>query len=221
MLPDALLVNYKSLRFVFVAEPERARCASTSSRARRRWKSSTSCGSRTAPARRARAFRDLLKPTFEPARQRAIFSGQYPLSCGEKDLNVALLEPNDHVAGVMRQLWAESGGTWTGAVREGQAPPGARLLHTPRIAAARRDRARHQQVLQQHLARHLFLTLGAESAGPPGSAQKAVAAVKGWMAAKKMPAPELVMENGSGLSRTERISAATLPPCCRRPGAAR
>ena len=59
-------------------------------------------------------------------------------------------------------------------------------------------------------ARHLFLTLGAEGTGPPGSAQKALAAVKGWMTARKMPAPELVMENGSGLSRAERISAASL-----------
>ena len=64
-------------------------------------------------------------------------------------MNVALLAPNDQVAGVMRQLWTEMGGTWNGTVREGLVPPGARLLHTHESRAARRDRARHQQVLQQ------------------------------------------------------------------------
>jgi D-alanyl-D-alanine carboxypeptidase/D-alanyl-D-alanine-endopeptidase (penicillin-binding protein 4) len=60
------------------------------------------------------------------------------------------------------------------------------------------------------MARHLYLTLGAESAGPPATADKAAAAVKAWLARKAIPAPELVMENGSGLSRIERISAFNL-----------
>jgi D-alanyl-D-alanine carboxypeptidase/D-alanyl-D-alanine-endopeptidase (penicillin-binding protein 4) len=37
-----------------------------------------------------------------------------------------------------------------------------------------------------------------------------VAAVRNWIAGKKISAPELVMENGSGLSREERISAGSL-----------
>jgi len=41
-------------------------------------------------------------------------------------------------------------------------------------------------------------------------AQKALAVINGWIAAKKIRAPELVMENGSGLSRIERISAGNL-----------
>jgi len=60
------------------------------------------------------------------------------------------------------------------------------------------------------MARHLFLTLGAESAGAPGNAQKAILAIRAWLARKGLAAPELVMENGSGLSRIERLSAATL-----------
>jgi D-alanyl-D-alanine carboxypeptidase/D-alanyl-D-alanine-endopeptidase (penicillin-binding protein 4) len=34
--------------------------------------------------------------------------------------------------------------------------------------------------------------------------------VKAWLARKGLPTPELVMENGSGLSRVERISAGSL-----------
>jgi D-alanyl-D-alanine carboxypeptidase/D-alanyl-D-alanine-endopeptidase (penicillin-binding protein 4) len=60
------------------------------------------------------------------------------------------------------------------------------------------------------MARHLFLTLGAESGGAPGTVDKANAAVRAWLARKGLAAKELVMENGSGLSRIEQISAGTL-----------
>ena len=210
VLPDALLVNYKSLRFVFVPEPERAtvRVYAEPSPPALQMVNALKLSDGACPE--GQAFRDLLKPTYEPAKQRAIFVGQYPASCGEKDLNVALLEPNDQVAGLMRQLWVESGGAWSGGVREGSVPPGARLLHTldsPPLAEIVRDTNKFSNNI---MARHLFLTLGAESTGAPANTQKSVAAIRTWLAAKKIAAPELVMENGSGLSRVERISAGSL-----------
>ena len=152
----------------------------------------------------------MLKATFEPARQRALFSGQNPASCGEKDLNVALLEPNDHVAGMTRQLWTETGGTWTGAAREGQVPPGALLLHAMYSAPLAEIVRDTNKFSNNVMARHLYLTLGAETAGPPANGDEAAAAIRAWLARKGVAAPELVMENGSGLSRLERISAASL-----------
>ena len=57
----------------------------------------------------------MLSPTFEPGPPpRVSFDGRYPVACGEKDLNVALLPPDAHVAGVLGELWAEMGGAWTG-----------------------------------------------------------------------------------------------------------
>ncbi len=210
VLPDALLVNYKSLRFVFVAEPERAAVRIYAEPRPPALEIVNVLKLAEGACPEGSAFRELLKPTFEPARQRAIFSGQYPVSCGEKDLNVALLEPNDQVAGLLRQLWTESGGIWSGSVRDGPVPPGARLLHaleSPPLAEIVRDTNKFSNNI---MARHLFLTLGMENAAPPANAQKSVAAVRAWMASRKIAAPELVMENGSGLSRNERISAANL-----------
>ena len=60
------------------------------------------------------------------------------------------------------------------------------------------------------MARQLFLTLGADSAGAPAGSAKSSGAIKARLAQLGIAAPELAMENGSGLSRTERISAATL-----------
>jgi len=57
------------------------------------------------------------------------------------------------------------------------------------------------------MARQLFLTVGGEIAGPPARAEEAARVIREWLATKKIDAPEVVLENGSGLSRLERISA--------------
>ena len=210
VLPDALLVNYKSLRFAFLPDPERGAVRLYVEPRPPALEVVNVLKLSEGACPEGSAFREMLKPTFEPARQRAIFSGQYRASCGEKDLNVALLEPNDHVAGMLRQLWPEMGGAWSGAVREGQPPQGARLLHAMESAALAEIVRDTNKFSNNVMARHLYLTLGAENGGAPANGAKAFAAVKAWLAAKGIAAPELVMENGSGLSRIERISAANL-----------
>ena len=214
VLPDALLVNYRSLRFVFSADSERnaVRVYVEPRPPALEVVNVLKLSEGACPD--GSAFRELLKPTFEPARQRALFAGQFPASCGEKDLNVALLDANDQVGGTFRQLWAEMGGVWdksgSASVREGAVPPGARLFHSQEsapLAEIVRDTNKYSNNI---MARHLFLTLGAESGGAPGSPMKAALAIKSWLARKGLPAPELVMENGSGLSRIERISAGSL-----------
>jgi serine-type D-Ala-D-Ala carboxypeptidase/endopeptidase (penicillin-binding protein 4) len=60
------------------------------------------------------------------------------------------------------------------------------------------------------MARQLFLTLGAEGMGAPATADKTVGVIRQWLAGKGLSIPELVLENGSGLSRAERISAHSL-----------
>ena len=215
VLPDALLVNYKSLRFVFIPEPERGAVRVYAEPRPPALEIVNVLRLAEGACLEGSAFRDLLKASYEPARKRVVFSGQYRQSCGEKDMNVALLEPNDQVAGVLRELWAASGGVWkeTGngdGVREGKLPPDAKLLHvqeSPPLAEIVHDTNKFSNNI---MARHLFLTLGARNGGAPASAQAAAAAVRAWLAGKGIAAPELVMENGSGLSRAERISAGSL-----------
>ena len=210
VLPDALLVNYKSLRFAFAPDPERGAVRLYVEPRPPALDVVNVLKLAEGPCPEGSAFRELLRPTFEPARQRVIFAGRYPASCGEKDLNVALLEPNDHVGGMTRQLWSELGGAWTGTAREGALPQGARLLHAMDSATLAEIVRDTNKFSNNVMARHLYLTLGAESAAAPASGDKAASAIKAWIARKGIAAPELVMENGSGLSRIERISAANL-----------
>lgn len=212
VLPDALLINYKSLRFSFMPEPERGTVRiAVQPRPPTLELGNTLKLAGDGPCPEGRAFRDQLRPVFESApRPRASFSGTYPLSCGERDLHVALMTPNDYAAGVMRELWTETGGSWAGNARDGAMPAGARPFasaESPALSEIVRDINKFSNNV---MARQLFLTLGAESAGPPARTETSARAIRQWLAAKGIPATELVMENGSGLSRNERISASTL-----------
>lgn len=59
------------------------------------------------------------------------------------------------------------------------------------------------------MAQQLFLSIGAQfrTEADKDDAMAAQRVIRSWLARKGITAPHLVMENGSGLSRAERISA--------------
>jgi len=207
--PDALLVNFKSLRFVFAPAGDKVRVFAEPHFPGLE----VINGLRLAagPCPEGRAFRERIEAAFVAVPQpRAAFSGHYPAECGERELNVALYSPEDYVAGMIRHLWSEMGGTWTGSVRNGVVPPAAQLLHVHESQPLGEIVRDINKFSNNVMARQLYLTLGAHFGGPPASAESALRAVRQWLLLKNIPAPELVIENGSGLSRLERASAATL-----------
>jgi D-alanyl-D-alanine carboxypeptidase/D-alanyl-D-alanine-endopeptidase (penicillin-binding protein 4) len=110
----------------------------------------------------------------------------------------------------MRVLWSEIGGTWTGKVREGTPSPLAKLVYTHEsepLAELVRDINKFSNNV---MARQLYLTLAAELDGAPAQGPAAARAIAQWLTLKGISAPDLALENGSGLSRNERASAATL-----------
>ena len=60
------------------------------------------------------------------------------------------------------------------------------------------------------MARTILLSLGAERFGAPGTTSKGERAIKDWLEQKDLQFPELIIENGAGLSRQERISPKSL-----------
>src|SRR5207237_1591818 len=204
--PAALLVNFKSLRFTFIPQGDKGvRVFAEPQLPGLEIVNQLRLGDGSCPDGN-RAFRDLIQASFQSRPPRASFLGTYPLSCGERDLNIALHDPQDYVAAMIRQLWGEMGGTWSGSVRDGVVPPGARLVYVHESEPLGDIVRDINKFSNNVMARQLFLTLGAELGGPPARAAEAAQVIKQW-AAKKIAAPELVLENGSGLSRLERISA--------------
>jgi D-alanyl-D-alanine carboxypeptidase/D-alanyl-D-alanine-endopeptidase (penicillin-binding protein 4) len=203
---DALLVNYKAVRFFFlpgdaaqgvsvVPEPKLAQLEVASSVALR----DGACGD----------WRAGLKYELQQngAGARASFSGSMPASCGERVWNLAPLPNNQYVLGVFKSLWQELGGTLAGGVREGRAPAGAKpfaQFESPAAAEVLRDMNKFSNNV---MARQIFLTLSAETLKLPGRYDRSARAVKSWLEARNLDLPDLVIENGSGLSRADRISA--------------
>jgi D-alanyl-D-alanine carboxypeptidase/D-alanyl-D-alanine-endopeptidase (penicillin-binding protein 4) len=204
--PDALLLNFKALTLGFVPDLETrtVRVVATPMLAGMRLPGAVrgiegNCGDWR--ARLQADFSDPMTP---------VFRGAYALSCGEKTWPVSVLGHTQYFAAAFRELWESSGGIWTGKVHEGPVPADARriaLHESSGLAEVIRDINKFSNNV---MARQLFLTIGAEVSRQPGNAERAAQAVRGWLASRGIGMPELVLENGSGLSRKERISAASL-----------
>lgn len=203
--PDALLVSFKSVSFQFVPEPERGAVLVLAQPRPEPLEivsvlrlSGGPCGE----------WRDKVRPEFQTtSKLRALFTGEFPASCGERNWNVALLSHPEFAGGVFRQLWPELGGSLSGTVRDGTVPADAKLLYvheSPPLGEIVRDINKFSNNV---MARQLYLTLGAEASRAPARYSKSLAAVRAWLAQKGLEFPELAIENGSGLSRLDRISA--------------
>lgn len=147
-------------------------------------------------------WRERLEARFAPGQ--VILSGPFPASCGEKRWHLAGMPNSQLLYGVFARLWRELGGGFSGSVRDGMAPPGAMPLATsesPALGELVRDINKYSNNV---MARQLYLKLGA---GDTASAERAI---RDWLAKKGLGFPELVLENGAGLSRQERISAGHL-----------
>jgi D-alanyl-D-alanine carboxypeptidase/D-alanyl-D-alanine-endopeptidase (penicillin-binding protein 4) len=140
---------------------------------------------------------------------RLTFNGSYALDCGEGLRSFSVLGHRQYVGALFALLWRDLGGTFSGQVRDGATPEQARRLTTaksPSMSEVIRDINKYSNNV---MARQLFLTLGINNT-TPASTGSAAASVKQWLSLKGLAAPELVLENGSGLSRIERISARNL-----------
>jgi D-alanyl-D-alanine carboxypeptidase/D-alanyl-D-alanine-endopeptidase (penicillin-binding protein 4) len=135
------------------------------------------------------------------------FSGSYPAGCGEKYLDLSLLSHSSYTYHLFRQIWQQLGGTITGGFRLSVVSPVAVKL-TEHYSQPLADVIRRINKYSNNLmTRQLLLTIAAERVGLPGNEINGARAVQVWLAGKGMVFPELVIENGSGLSRIERISA--------------
>jgi len=204
--PHALLVNFQAVNFRFLPQPRQQRVQIIAD-----------------PLPAQLAIDNRVRLTSGPCRggargvgmqvaeragiQKMVFSGGYSTNCGEDDFYRVVAEPGNYIHGVFKTLWQELGGRFAGGVREAVVPEGAALLHSaisPPLSELIRVVNKYSNNV---MTRQLLLTLGAEKQGAPGTTEKGIAVIREWLRQRDLVFAELVLENGSGLSRTERISA--------------
>ncbi|HEX5698555.1 MAG TPA: D-alanyl-D-alanine carboxypeptidase/D-alanyl-D-alanine-endopeptidase, partial [Rhodoferax sp.] len=205
---DALLINYKSVVMTFAPDP-------LANIARVQfdpplWGVQLQTSVPLSPAKPGVTeacgdYRGGLKAEFsEPTRIR--FNGSYPASCGEKVWPIAYADPGSYNARAVEGLWRSMGGLFTGTVRTGSAPqaPATFEITSPSLAEVIRDVNKFSNNV---MAQQVFLTLGLPA---PATTESAREAVRQWWQ-RRISATEVPsLDNGSGLSRHNRISAQQL-----------
>ncbi|HEY1996477.1 MAG TPA: D-alanyl-D-alanine carboxypeptidase/D-alanyl-D-alanine-endopeptidase [Paraburkholderia sp.] len=140
----------------------------------------------------------------------ASFDGDYPERCGPRSLNVAVLDHTAFFAGGFLALWQQTGGTFSGTTREGAVPLNARLIAThdgPMLSDIVHD---INKFSNNTMARNLFLTIGATVNKPPATPEKSARAIEAFLQRSGLNTEYLSLDNGSGLSRDEHVTALSL-----------
>lgn len=135
------------------------------------------------------------------------FSGTLPDQCDERYLELSVLSDTQYVFFSFKKLWAQLGGQFNGQLVLAPATDANTLVTTwlsPPLDSVVRDINKWSNNV---MARQLLLTIALEAGFTPADEAGAVLALKQVLRQRGLQFPELVLENGSGLSRIERVSA--------------
>jgi len=207
--PDAFLVNFQALHMNFTPDPERSRVrliadplpSNLTIENRMRLVNGRCGGYQNGIS---------VAATDAKKRDRLIISGDFGRDCEQYDMTRSALTAPTFAYGVFRALWEESGGSFNGELKSGSAPANVEPFYSTESPSLADVITYVNKFSNNVMARQLFLTMGAEMESVPGTLDKARNAVRLVLKRHNLEFDELVLENGSGLSRKTRISARNL-----------
>ena len=139
-----------------------------------------------------------------------VFSGQYKRKCGSYDLRRAVLDSDAYLYGDFVYLWRSLGGKFQGGYANVEVKEGAEPIYTGTSRTLSEVIAGANKYSNNLLARQLLLAIGYHYFGEGTTVKDGVDSVHTWLSDKGLKMPQLVMENGAGLSRHISMSAAGL-----------
>jgi D-alanyl-D-alanine carboxypeptidase/D-alanyl-D-alanine-endopeptidase (penicillin-binding protein 4) len=210
LIPDALLLNHNMLEFMLIADARRIRVQTAQTIYRVRISAAKlklverDCGDWADDFQVPQVIADAAGLIT------VVLQGSFPRNCTiSTETNV--LDRNVFWERVLRAQLREIGIAWHGSVRDGVVPADAKPLHessSEPLAAIIRAINKDSD---NGMTRLLLLNLGAaQTAGSANTLEAGRAAVDAWFDRAGIARAALVVENGSGLSRTERVSAEQL-----------
>ena len=139
----------------------------------------------------------------------AQFSGAFPNTCKGVYYNVVALDANTFLTQGFTAAWEQAGGAWakTPVGQSATVPITARLLLQFEGIKLSDDVQDINKYSNNVMARQLLLTLALEKMGKPATTENGELVIQSWLKQMGLDFPGLVIENGSGLSRNEAISA--------------
>lgn len=131
-------------------------------------------------------------------------------SCGEFSLYRLVQSQPEYFAGLFRQLWRDLGGTLAKGIEAGRTPGGAKVVAWNESESLADIIRQINKQSNNVMARTVLLTLGAQKLGSPATAARGSQAALEVLREQGVDTRGWHLENGSGLSRTERVTAGGL-----------
>jgi D-alanyl-D-alanine carboxypeptidase/D-alanyl-D-alanine-endopeptidase (penicillin-binding protein 4) len=208
-VPDALLVNFQTVHFNFIPAVEQNQVMIVPSPSPANLQINNGLRLTHGPCR-GRKYQIGMRHSGRGSEVVVSFTGDYPLSCGSHVLNRVVLKPTEMLYGVFTSLWNGMGGSFDGQVRSSALPEGANLVYAIESRPLAELIRGMNKFSNNVMTRQLLYTLGAQRYGPPGTELKGIKTMIDWLNDRDLKFPELIIDNGAGLSRLARISAQNL-----------
>lgn len=209
VFPEALLVNYRTTAFHITPDPDRNKVRIVTDPISESLDLQNNLKLTRGPCGDWRNLMrvDIRKPEGNEGRVTTTLSGNYSIQCGANIYYMSLHDSAAYIHDFFKKLWLQQGGIFKGSVQQGSVPRNITPLtvhQSPPLA----DIIRGINKFSNNVAaRQLYLALGQSGNAEFVSLDQSNIALKQWLFSKRLSFPEFVVENGSGLSRRERISA--------------
>jgi len=203
--PNALLMNFKVVRYWF--EPAGDRVAVQLDPPLDNLRVDNRLASHEG---RCGGYQRGIAITMNEPQDKVTFTGRFPRGCRRYAMDRSVLSHNAFAYGLFRSLWREAGGSfdggWANVVSDDVEEPLLVVESPPLTEMIARINKHSNNVM----ARQLLYTLSAEVLGAPGTETGGRQVIADWLARNRLEPGKLSVENGAGLSREARISAAHL-----------
>ena len=205
--PNALLMNFKVVRYHFEPDLE---SATVSIRVDPPLENLRIENRLKVAQGRCRGYQRGITITPNETVDHMVMSGQFPSGCKSYAMHRAVLSHNEFAYGLFKSIWQESGGEFSGGLRNVVKPDDIEpflVFESLPLADIISKVNKHSNNV---MARQLLFTLGAERFVVPGTEEGGRQVIEDWLNNRELGSAKLKLDNGAGLSRDSRISARNL-----------
>ena len=148
------------------------------------------------------------KPKFSKDKSgKLIIKGSYAANCKQQFILRSVSTPEEHAFNAFRDFWTDLHGVLKGHLKVGRVQSGDKRFHVYSSPSLGQQIRLINKWSNNVMTRQLLLTLGAKHFGAPATPEKGRRAILQILAQNNIDTTGIQMENGSGLSRTAKISA--------------
>ena len=148
-----------------------------------------------------------MQPSLNGDPNEIVFSGTFPSRCRKYSLKRTAMDSPSYARGMFEKYWAHWGGTINGGVKSAPVPE----TLNPLLVTTSRPLVEIIRPLNKWsnnvMARLLVYALASEKYSPPLSREQGIEVMLEYLRAQKIDTTGIVIDNGSGLSRTSRLTA--------------